>query len=98
SASPEQHLQLTAMRAIEQNRFIFRATNTGYSAAIDNKGRIMTCGGLFKAECVIGKAAFLEEKTVYHAWHHVLWRIYIVLPLAALGLCLIIRQRAARNA
>tara|TARA_B100000035_G_scaffold313999_1_gene329070 strand:- start:5904 stop:7076 length:1173 start_codon:yes stop_codon:yes gene_type:complete len=39
--APYQHLQITQIRALEFNRYILRATNTGISAVIDNKGHIV---------------------------------------------------------
>ena len=39
--APHQHLQINQIRALEFNRYILRATNTGISAVIDNKGRLI---------------------------------------------------------
>ena len=41
SLASYQHLQITQIRALEFNRYILRATNTGISAVIDNKGLIV---------------------------------------------------------
>jgi len=41
SSAAEQHLQLSQMRAIEQARPMLRANNTGITAVIDEKGRVM---------------------------------------------------------
>lgn len=41
SISQSQHLQINRIRAIEFNRYILRSTNTGISAAIDNKGKVL---------------------------------------------------------
>jgi apolipoprotein N-acyltransferase len=41
TAAPEQHLNQARMRAIENNRWILRATNTGITAAIDPYGRVV---------------------------------------------------------
>ena len=47
SPAPRQHLDLALLRAVEQERAIVRGTNTGISAVIDPRGRIMAQGGLF---------------------------------------------------
>ena len=41
SLAPHQHLQITQIRALEFNRYILRATNTGISAVIKNDGKII---------------------------------------------------------
>lgn len=41
SASPWQHLQIAQMRALETGRTMLRANNTGITAAIDPKGRVV---------------------------------------------------------
>ena len=39
--APHQHLQITQIRALEFNRYILRATNTGISAVINNQGQVI---------------------------------------------------------
>ena len=39
--APYQHLQISQVRALEFNRFMLRATNTGISAFINNKGEVL---------------------------------------------------------
>ncbi len=41
SLAPYQHLQITQVRALEFNRYILRAANTGLSAVINNHGEII---------------------------------------------------------
>lgn len=41
SAGPLQHLQMVQMRALETGRWFMRATNTGVTAIIDEKGHIV---------------------------------------------------------
>ena len=41
SIAPHQHLEIARMRALESGRYLLRATNTGISAMIDVKGKIM---------------------------------------------------------
>jgi apolipoprotein N-acyltransferase len=41
SGAPGQHLNMARMRAIENNRWVLRATNSGVTAAIDPFGRIV---------------------------------------------------------
>ena len=41
SLAPHQHLEMARMRALETGRFMVRATNTGISAIIDARGKIV---------------------------------------------------------
>ncbi len=54
TAAPAQHLQMTAMRAIENRRTCIRAANSGYSAIIGPKGRILMRTGLFQEALLVG--------------------------------------------
>ena len=40
TSAPWQHLNMVRMRAIENHRWVLRATNTGVTAAIDPTGRV----------------------------------------------------------
>ena len=42
SLEPEQHLQASQMRALETGRWMVRSTNTGVTAAIDERGRVVS--------------------------------------------------------
>lgn len=41
SLAPHQHLQMARMRALENGRYMLRATNTGISAIIDERGSLL---------------------------------------------------------
>jgi len=41
SSAPHQHLQIAQMRALETERVMIRSTNTGVSAFIDHKGKVL---------------------------------------------------------
>ena len=66
SPAAKQHLYLTVLRAIEENRYILRGTNTGISASIDNKGHIITRGEQFKTGSIIANAYLFDEKSIFH--------------------------------
>ena len=96
TAAPVQHLHLTSMRAVEQGRYIARATNTGISAIIDNTGITRFRGGLFRAETIIGEARLLHHHTVYYHVANYITAACIFLPLAAALLCLHRKRRGIR--
>jgi apolipoprotein N-acyltransferase len=65
STAPHQHLQIARMRALEVGRFMARATNTGVSALIDQRGRIIAQGPQFQAEVIRGVVQPLRGLTPY---------------------------------
>ncbi len=52
STAPHQHLQIAQMRALETERVMIRSTNTGVSAFIDHKGRVMAQTRQFATESI----------------------------------------------
>jgi len=65
STSPHQHLQMAQMRAIETGRFLVRATNTGVSAIIDEKGKIIGKTAQFEPDAVAAKVSLFTGATLY---------------------------------
>ena len=65
SASPHQHLQMAQMRAIETGRYLLRATNTGISAIIDEKGNIVGKTRQFETDAVAAKVSLFTGSTPY---------------------------------
>ena len=65
TAAPAQHLQMTAMRAIETRRTCIRAANTGYSAVIGPKGRILMRTGLFREDLLVAGAVAFGSRSPY---------------------------------
>lgn len=56
SIAPHQHLQIARMRALEAGRYLLRATNTGISAVIDHRGRVLARSGQFNPEVTTAEA------------------------------------------
>ncbi len=65
SAAPYQHLAITRLRAVENRRYLLRATNSGISALIEPTGRIQSKTGILREAICEGRFAFLTEKTFY---------------------------------
>jgi apolipoprotein N-acyltransferase len=68
SLAPHQHLQIARMRALEAGRYLARATNTGITAIVDDRGKIIARGAPFQAEVVKGKVQPLSGTTPYVLW------------------------------
>lgn len=88
SSAPVQHLHMAILRAVEQRRWLVRSTNTGISAVIDPRGRVLAHGGLFTAEALSAKVGLISTLTPYH--HVRPWLLaacaVLTLLLAGLGL------------
>jgi apolipoprotein N-acyltransferase len=65
SASPHQHLQMARMRAIETGRYLLRATNTGISAIINEKGEIAGRTRQFEPDAVATRVPLYTGSTLY---------------------------------
>jgi apolipoprotein N-acyltransferase len=63
--APWLHLRLAQLRAVEQRRYLVRATNTGVSAVIDPLGRVVARSGSFTRETLHAQVAMLEGQTLY---------------------------------
>lgn len=96
SPAPWQHLQLSAMRSIEQGRYTLRSTNTGLSALIDPAGRTSGMGPLFEIYPSAHQAYLLEETTFFNRHFTVINSLIAYLPFAFIALTLLnaLRKRA----
>ena len=65
SAAREQHLSLVRMRAVENRRWIVRATNDGISASIDPGGRVVQRLPLYQEKAERMSFSYVESSTVY---------------------------------
>lgn len=65
SAAPHQHMQIARMRAIETGRYMVRVTNTGISALIDEKGRLIAQLPQFTGATYAGDVVLFSGHTPY---------------------------------
>jgi apolipoprotein N-acyltransferase len=86
TSAPEQHLQLSVLRAVEQGRWLVRATNTGFSALVDPAGRIRARSSLMRTETLVGIAVPEQGLTPFH--HAFPWLTWFALAILACLLCL----------
>jgi apolipoprotein N-acyltransferase len=68
SLAPHQHLQISRMRAIETGRVMLRATNTGATAVIDEKGRVVAQLPAFTDGVLEAKVQGRGGATPYVRW------------------------------
>ena len=78
SFASEQHLQISQMRAQETGRYMLRATNTGVTAIIDQRGRVLAAAPQFVTTALDGFAQGYTGSTPYVRWGN-----WVVLGLIA---------------
>lgn len=83
SIGPQQHLQISQMRALETGRYMLRATNTGVTAIIDERGKVLQTIEIFTTAALHGLAQGFTGATPYVRVGN-----YPVLGLAGLLLCI----------
>ena len=98
SGAWKQHLQQTRMRAIENERWVLSATNTGLTAAIDPWGRVVEEVPRKERTALVARYAVFSSTTFYT--RHGDWFAYLcaIISLGALGAGLVVSgKRAIRN-
>lgn len=91
SMAPHQHLQIARMRSIETQRPLLRATNTGVTAAIDHRGRVIAQAPQFEAAVLRVTVQPMQGSTLYARFGNImLISLLIVLTMVVL---LIARKR-----
>ncbi|MCX5804930.1 MAG: apolipoprotein N-acyltransferase [Proteobacteria bacterium] len=65
TSAPYQHLVFYVFRAIETDRYVLRAANTGISAIIDPRGHIKQKTDIFTEDAIRGKFSLRNGQTFY---------------------------------
>jgi apolipoprotein N-acyltransferase len=92
SLAADQHAQMSQMRAMETARWMLRATNTGATAAIDEKGKIVRALPAFIRGSLEVEAQPLTGSTPYSQWRDTPILMILAICLLSAG---ILRRKAA---
>ena len=95
TSAPWQHLNMVRMRAIENHRWILRATNTGVTSAIDPSGRIVEAAPRHVRTSIRVGFGYEHDITFYAA--HGDWFAWLCALITAAALILSLRRRFAVN-
>lgn len=82
TAGPQQHLQMVQMRAKENGRWFIRATNTGVTAFINEKGQIVKRAPMDQATVLRGNLPAMQGETLYTRlsdWPVLLFSLFLLL-------------------
>jgi apolipoprotein N-acyltransferase len=85
STAPHQHLQIAQMRSLETERMMMRSTNTGVSAFIDHKGRLIAQSEQFRTQTIDADVQGRIGVTPFFYFIKVQWLLSI-LPFALIFL------------
>jgi apolipoprotein N-acyltransferase len=70
---PAQEVAAARLRALETGRWVVQAAPTGYSAVIDQRGQVVSQGGLGGAEVLQAAIDLRTGRTLYVSWGSVPW-------------------------
>jgi apolipoprotein N-acyltransferase len=65
TSAPHQHLAMAAFRAVENGKYLVRAANTGITAVIDPRGRILEQTPLFERTVLVRDVPWVRGQTFY---------------------------------
>ena len=97
SSAPHQHLDIARFRALENGRWLVRATNTGISAFIAPDGHVLARSRQYETELMRGEIVPRSGLTPYARWRDLpLW--WLSAAIIASGVLLRIRKDAKNHA
>jgi apolipoprotein N-acyltransferase len=92
TSAPWQHLNMARMRAIENRRWILRATNDGVTASIDPYGRVRQSIPRHAVDALPAQYGFRSDITFYTAHGDVFAWVCAILSIGVAGWCIIWRK------
>jgi apolipoprotein N-acyltransferase len=91
SSAPHQHLSMAALRAVENRIPIARCANTGISAFIDARGRILQKTGLYENATLLATLQLGNGTTIYTRYGN--WFAWFCVAVSLLGFgCSLVRK------
>jgi len=84
SIGPWQHMEMARMRAIENGRYMVRATNNGVTAIVDHRGRIVGMLPQFREGVLRGEIEKRRGKTPFARYGHGPLLLLLALVLAGM--------------
>ncbi|MFO7785298.1 MAG: apolipoprotein N-acyltransferase [Thermodesulfobacteriota bacterium] len=99
TSAPFQHLSMSVFRAVETRLPLVRAANTGISAFVDPKGRIIRKGGLFREAVLVSDILPSEQGSTFYADYGHLFPLFLLVVISVIlinsALSRLIRRSAA---
>jgi len=93
SAAAAQHLEMARLRAIENRRYLLRATNDGITAVIDPYGRVFASLPRHRLMVLTGWFSYLGTRTFYTAHGDVFAWLCVAVAMLIGVWCITVRRR-----
>jgi len=93
TSAPHQHLSMALFRAVENGKYLVRAANTGVSAVVDTRGRVVERTELFDQTVLVRDVPLMKGKTFYATHGDVFAWTCVALSLALTAAALVIGGR-----
>ena len=65
TSAPHQHFAMAVFRAVENGTYLVRAANTGISAVVDPRGRVLEKTALFERRAIVREVPIVPGLTFY---------------------------------
>ncbi len=88
TSAPYQDMSMTVFSAVENDRYVARAGNSGISGIISPNGKILEETGIFKRTFMLGYVKLINKKTFFTLYGNIF--TYIVTALFSLSLIYLI--------
>ena len=85
TSAPYQHLAMAAFRAVENGRYLVRAANTGITAVVDPRGRVLEPTRLFERTVLVRDVPLVSGRTFYSRHGDLFAWACVAVTLAALA-------------
>ncbi len=95
TGAPWQHLNMARMRAIENNRWLLRSTNTGITTAIDPQGRIAVEAPRHTRAAYAFRFGYRQGLTFYTRYGD--WFGWLCVAVTLVGICAAVFYRVRQN-
>jgi apolipoprotein N-acyltransferase len=97
SSGPPQHLQMSILRAVENRRYLIRAANTGISAIVDPRGKVIARSRLQETRVILGAVRAVRGQTLYTRVGDLFAYLCVILASAALVAAFAAGRRARKE-
>ncbi len=93
TAAPYQDMSMTVFSAVENDRYVARAGNSGISGIISPTGSIIAETGIFKRTFLIGNVKLINHKTFFAVYGNIFAHIIIYIFIISMILYIYFKRR-----